>query len=55
MGKCRECKYCYANETMKDLYICVNGDSENFGQFTGICADDECVDCVFDKGDFEEE
>ena len=46
MGKCRECKYCYTNETMSGLYICVNGDSENLGNFTGTCCDDECEDCV---------
>ena len=46
MGKCRECKYCYTNETMSGLYICVNGSSENLGNFTGLCCEDECEDCV---------
>ena len=48
MDKCRECKYFYTNETMKGLYICVNADSENFGRFTGLCAEDECDDCVME-------
>ena len=39
---CRNCKYMYTNETMKGLYICVNGNAENFTEFTGICCEDEC-------------
>lgn len=42
--KCRDCKYFYTNESMTGLYICVNGDSENFGQYTGVCCEDECKD-----------
>ena len=42
--KCRECKWMYSNETMDDLYICVNGNSENFGEYTGICCEDDCED-----------
>ena len=48
--KCRDCKWMYNNETMGDLYICVNGKSENFGQYTGICSDDDCSD---GENDFE--
>ena len=42
--KCRDCKWCYTNETMSDLYICVNGNSEMLGQFTGLMCEDECED-----------
>lgn len=45
MGKCRDCKWMYNNETMGDLYICVNGISENFMNCTGILSEDECEDC----------
>ena len=40
--KCRDCKWCYNNETMGELYICVNGTSGNFGEYTGLCCEDEC-------------
>ena len=43
--KCRDCKWFYTNETMSSLYICVNGNCDNFGQYTGICCEDECEDC----------
>ncbi len=42
--KCRDCKWMYTNETMDDLYICVNGNSKKFGEYTGICCEDECED-----------
>ncbi len=55
MGKvhnCSECDYCYSNETMGELYICVNGlDSEYFGEFVdglGMAEDD--MDCVVING-----
>lgn len=32
----------YSNETMGGLYICVNGNCENFGEYTGECCEDEC-------------
>ena len=54
MGKvhnCSECDYCYSNETMSELYICVNGDSEYFGEFVdglGLAEDD--MDCVIING-----
>ena len=47
--KCRDCKYMYTNETMGGLYICANGDSENFGEYTGLCCEDECGDGVADE------
>lgn len=31
---------------MNGLYICVNGNSENFGQYTGICCEDDCENGV---------
>lgn len=46
--KCRDCKWCYSNGTMDDLYICVNGDSEHFGEFTGLCCENECEDGELD-------
>ena len=45
-GYCYECKWMYSNETMDGLSICVNGNSENFGIYTGECCEDECEDCV---------
>ena len=45
-GICCECKFCYNNDTMGDLYICVNGNSANFGEYTGLCCDEPCDDCV---------
>lgn len=40
---CRNCKYM---EQIKNsgLYICANENSANFGQYTGICCEDECQD-----------
>ena len=49
--KCRDCRYMYSNETMNGLYICVNSNSENFGQYTGFCCEDDCED---GKSMFEE-
>jgi len=49
MGKCSDCNYCYTNETMDSLYLCVNGKSENFGSFTGLCSEDDCPDCVTEE------
>ncbi len=46
MGKCRDCIYCYTNETMGTLYICVNGNSDNFTYTTGLCCENACKDCV---------
>ena len=46
--KCRDCKYLFSNETMGDLSICVNGNSQNFGAYTGICCEDDCEDGVPD-------
>ena len=49
--KCRDCNWCYTNETMGELYICVNGKSENFGAYTGLCCEDDCPDGEGDGGD----
>ena len=32
----------YSNETTKGLYLCVNGNAELFGEFVGICSEDDC-------------
>ena len=42
--RCRDCRYMYSNDTMGSLYICVNGNSENFSQYTGLCCEDICPD-----------
>ena len=52
MGKCIDCLYFYSNDTMGDLYICVNGNSENFGTYTGLCCEDECTDWVSEDNGF---
>ena len=36
----------YKNDTMNGLYLCVNGNSSNLGNFTGLCCEDDCEDCV---------
>ena len=46
--KCRDCKWYYGNEIMGSLYICVNGESENFAEFTGLCCEDDCEDGEMD-------
>lgn len=40
---CRNCKYMELI-TNSSLYICANKNSTNFGQYTGICCEDECQD-----------
>lgn len=48
---CSECDYCYSNETMGELHICVNGKSEMLGQavdYLGLADDD--MDCVVIDG-----
>lgn len=42
--KCRDCKWMYTNETMRGLYLCVNGRSESLGGFTGIMSEYDCED-----------
>lgn len=44
--KCRDCIYCHTNDTMDLIYIGVNGNSDNFGNITGLCCEDECEDGV---------
>ncbi|MCH5303541.1 MAG: hypothetical protein J1E41_01640 [Ruminococcus sp.] len=43
MGKCIDCIYM---KSMGGLDICANENSSNFGEYTGICCEDECEDCV---------
>lgn len=48
---CSECDYCYSNDTMGELYLCVNGNSEYLGEFVdglGMAEDD--MDCVIING-----
>ena len=48
---CSECDYCYTNETMRSEHICVNYNSECFGQpvdWLGLAEDD--MDCVIING-----
>lgn len=33
---------------MNYIYICVNGNAENFGNFTGLLCEDDCKDGVED-------
>lgn len=44
---CADCEYCYSNETMGEMHICVNGNSEYLGKpvdWLGLAGDDmECV------------
>lgn len=42
---CSDCKYMYSNETMGELHICVNGNSDMLGNFVGIMDETECPDC----------
>ena len=51
--KCIDCKWCYNNETMRELYICVNGKAENFGDFVDLFYEDDCPDGENDFEDFE--
>lgn len=54
---CSDCDYCYSNETMRDSeYICVNGNSDKFGEFVdwlGLAEEDE--ECVVVNGKSREE
>ena len=48
---CSECDYCYTNDTMDCMSICVNGKSEMLGQVVdsyGMAEDD--MDCVVIDG-----
>ncbi len=40
--KCRDCSY--MKSVGNDLYICQNENSDNFGEYTGVCCEDECED-----------
>ena len=53
---CADCDYCYSNDTMGELHICVNGNSEHLGEFVdylGLFADD--MDCVVIDGKIRSE
>lgn len=41
--KCIECRY-MEPVGKNGLCICKNENSENFGEYTGICCEDECED-----------
>ena len=48
---CSECDYCYTNETLNGMYLCVNGDSEYCGDFIdGMGLANEDYDCVVIDG-----
>lgn len=51
--ECRNCKYFYTNDTMDGLYLCVNGNSDRLGEFTGVLCVDDCEYGVSDA-DIEE-
>lgn len=40
---CRDCKY-LKEVSDSGLYICTNADSQNFGEYTGLCCEDDCSD-----------
>lgn len=44
---CSDCDYCYSNNTMGELHLCVNGSSDYIGEpvdWLGLADDDmECV------------
>ena len=48
MGKCIVCDYMYSNDTMGNLYICVNGNSDHFRELRETCSDYDCPNCVVD-------
>jgi len=48
---CSNCDYCYSNKTLRNSYICVNGNSEYLGEFVdwlGLAEED--MDCVIVNG-----
>ena len=48
---CSDCDYCYTNETLDGMYICVNGHSENWGNAVDwLGLSDEEMDCVVVNG-----
>ncbi len=44
---CSDCDYCYNNDTMGEIHICVNGESDMLGEavdWLGLAGDDmECA------------
>ncbi|ADL35943.1 hypothetical protein bpr_II002 (plasmid) [Butyrivibrio proteoclasticus B316] len=48
---CSECDYCYSNETMGCNYLCVNMESEYFGELVdGLGIAEENKECVVVRG-----
>lgn len=41
--KCRECMW-MIEVFGTDLYVCANPKSDNFGNYTGVCCEDDCKD-----------
>ena len=53
---CSVCDFCYSNETMNCLYLCVNGASEYLGEFVdGLGLASEDYECVVINGKSREE
>jgi len=48
MGKCIDCKYMKPEAGYEHIdnwmYVCTNPDCASFGEYTGICCEDECED-----------
>lgn len=40
--RCIDCKH--MEYVGNDLYVCTNENSENWGEYTGICCEDDCED-----------
>ena len=55
MKYCGDCKYCYSNETMGNLHICTNGNSEFLAEFVSAVFDEACEDYDGPEDDEQEE
>ena len=55
MKYCGDCKYCYSNETMQNLCICTNGNSEFLAEFVSKYFDPACEDYDGPEDDEQEE
>ena len=51
---CGSCDYCYSNETLNGMCICVNGDSEHCTEFVSELFDKACENYVNKFEDIEE-
>lgn len=48
---CSDCDYCYSNETMGDLHICINGGSDHLGEFVDwLGLSEEDMECAVVSG-----